>query len=125
MLIPFAQALSLLLALLVGHAIADGPLQRMFRLHQQKRRLRQAGGLWWPTALTLHAGTQGVFVALLTGSGWLGLAEMVCHAVTDLVKAEGYINTIQDQAIHVVCKVVWVILIWNLPELSTYPLYHR
>jgi hypothetical protein len=46
-------------------------------------------------------------VAIVTGLWWLGLAETVIHAATDHLKCEKRIGINIDQAVHVVCKVLW------------------
>lgn len=107
MFIDFAHTLFFLL---VGHALADYPLQGDF-LAQAKNRNTPIGKVFWPHALSAHAMIHAGFVAVITGSPLLGLAEAVVHAFTDWLKCEGKITLNVDQAIHVACKVLWAVLI--------------
>lgn len=100
----------LLFLLLVGHALADYPLQGQF-LAQGKNRHTDLGRDIWPHALAAHAMIHGGLVTLLTGSAVLGLAETAIHAATDWLKCEGKISFNVDQAIHIACKVVWFTLV--------------
>lgn len=92
--------------LIVAHAIADYPLQGDF-LSRAKNRTAPLPGVPWQQALGAHSIIHGGFVGLLTGSAWLGLAEVAAHWVTDDLKCRGKIDFNTDQAIHVVCKAVW------------------
>lgn len=97
---------NMLLLLLVGHALADYPLQGDF-LALNKSRTGPNLVPWWQ-ALTAHALIHGGAVAVITGSWQLGFAETVIHAITDHLKCEKKIGINTDQAIHVACKVVWM-----------------
>jgi hypothetical protein len=57
----------------------------------------------------MHGGT----VILVTGSAALGLLETSVHRVTDVAKCCRKIDVHTDQAIHVACKVVWLVA-WRL-----------
>lgn len=96
----------LLFALLGAHALADYPLQGDF-LSKAKNRTSPIPGVPWYQALGAHALIHGFFVAALTGFWWLGIAEMVVHAVTDDAKCSGRISFNTDQAIHIACKLLW------------------
>ena len=104
------QPAMVLLLLLAGHALADYPLQGEF-MANAKNRNTQVGALFWPWVLPCHALIHGAFVAVITGSVALGVAETAVHGVTDWLKCENKINIHVDQAIHVACKVLWF-LIW-------------
>ena len=101
----------MLLFLLAGHALADYPLQGEF-LALGKNRHTKIGAEWWPWLLTSHAVIHGAFVAALTGSLGLGVAEIVVHWATDWLKCENKISFHTDQTIHVICKLVWL-FIWS------------
>jgi hypothetical protein len=58
---------------LVGHAVADYPLQGDF--------------LAWTQALAAHALIHAGAVALATGSAALGVPEFACHAAIDYANA--------------------------------------
>lgn len=105
--------MSELLALMVFlHFLADYPLQGDF-LAKGKNRTAPIQGIpfWHP--LTAHAVIHGGFVGIVTGSAWVGLAEAVAHWLTDDAKCRGWISYNTDQAIHIVCKVVWVLIAYH------------
>lgn len=99
------------LALLIfAHALADYPLQGDF-LSKAKNHTAPIPGVPWYQALFAHSAIHAGFVGIITGSLWLGLAEFVAHAATDRAKCAGRIGFDTDQAIHVWCKVMWVVLL--------------
>lgn len=97
-------------ALVVGHALADYPLQGDF-LSRAKSRAAPIPGVPWWQALGAHAVIHGGFVALITGSLLLGAAETLIHAITDDAKCRGKISFNTDQAIHLACKLLWVLIV--------------
>lgn len=98
-------------ALIVAHAVCDYPLQGDF-LSKAKNRTAPIPGVPWWQALGAHAVMHGGAVWLLTGSLWLGLAEVAAHALIDDAKCRGRLSFNADQALHVVCKVLWVAIAW-------------
>jgi hypothetical protein len=96
-------------ALLVGHALADYPLQGDF-LAKAKNRTEPISGVPWWQALGAHAIIHGGIVAAITKRPELGLAEAVVHAITDDLKCRGKLSFNQDQAIHAGCKLLWALL---------------
>lgn len=105
--------LSMLGFLIVGHALADYPLQGDFLARAKNRAAPVAGVPWWQ-ALGAHALIHAGMVAVITGVWWLGFAEFAAHCLTDDAKCTGRITFNQDQAIHVACKVAWVLAAWSL-----------
>lgn len=101
------NSINMLGLLLVGHALADYPLQGDF-LSQAKNRTKPIPGVPWWQALGAHAAIHAGFVGVITGSAALGAAEFIVHFVTDDLKCRGKIGFNADQAIHVVCKLAWV-----------------
>lgn len=120
----------LLFWLLVAHSLCDYPLQGEY-LAAAKRRNSGHSTPWW-IALTAHSLIHAGAVALITGSIALGLAEFVAHWCIDyskcahwfdglnpgrfyqqrtLAQAEKRAFTI-DQALHVGCKVAWVVFLY-------------
>ena len=97
--------------LLVAHALADYPLQGDF-LSKAKNRTAAIPGVPWWQALGAHSIIHGGAVGLITGCWWLGLAETAVHAVTDDAKCRGKITFNQDQAIHIACKIAWVVVVF-------------
>lgn len=96
--------------LVVGHAVADYPLQGEF-LAKAKNRLAPIPGVPFYQALGAHAIMHGGMVGLITGSLTLGIAETLIHAFIDDAKCAGRLTFNQDQAAHIACKVVWCVLI--------------
>ena len=95
------------IALIGAHALADYPLQGDF-LSKAKNRTAPIPGVPYWQALGAHSAIHGAFVALITGVWWLFFAEAVIHWLTDDAKCAGKISFNQDQAIHLLCKVVWL-----------------
>lgn len=98
----------LALMLLGAHWICDYPLQGQF-LSDAK-----AKGPLRFYHLIAHAGIQGAGVALVTANVWLGLAEWVLHTLIDEAKVRGKTTFAQDQALHIACKALWLIIIFAL-----------
>lgn len=97
------------LLLVLGHFIADRPLQPAWMGYWKNRRT------WsWRrvVALVAHGGCHGVMVGLITQSWWLGVAEMLAHATCDCLKTERWIGLKTDQCLHLLCKLVWVWLLF-------------
>lgn len=102
--------LTLFFWLMVGHAVADYPLQGDFLARAKNHRL-PVPGMPWGIALFMHALMHGGAVALITGSVALGIAETVIHMGIDWLKCDGRTDLTQDQFLHVVCKVAWVLVV--------------
>ena len=112
-------AFPLLIALVMGHMLADYPLQGAF-LAQTKNRHGKPPDLpgeaspvrgLWVHALTAHALIQGGAVWIITGSFTLGMVEVVLHWLIDFAKCEGWFGYHTDQALHVLCKALYTALI--------------
>lgn len=101
---------STLALLIVGHAIADYPLQGEF-LAKAKNRISPLPGVPFYQALGAHAVMHGGMVGVVTGSLTLGLCEAAIHAVIDDAKCAGRLSFNQDQAAHVGCKLLWCALL--------------
>lgn len=101
--------LALLASLIAAHALCDYPLQGDF-LAKAKNRTTPIPGFPWYQALGAHAAIHAGAVGLLTGSLPLALAEAIAHFVTDDLKCRGRIGLNADQAIHIVCKLLWTII---------------
>jgi hypothetical protein len=112
--IAYGSVLTLMFWMLVGHAIADFALQT-HELSSTKRRT-SAGEMPWQVALTAHSIIHSGFVALITGSVFLGTLELLAHSAIDFAKCEGFLGRGRramwvDQLLHVACKVTWISLI--------------
>lgn len=103
------QPLLMLFWMLVGHALADYPLQGEFLAANKSRRSPlNATTVVWPHALTAHSLIHAGAVVLVTGSLLCGVLEFVAHWVIDAAKCEGWTTLHSDQALHVVCKLLWM-----------------
>lgn len=107
------------LALAIGHALADFPLQGPF-LADAKNRHADLSKYFgkstppgvWIHALTAHSLIHAGAVWLITGSAVLGVAELVLHWLIDYVKCEGWTGFNTDQILHYVCKLVYAMMIY-------------
>lgn len=102
--------------LLVGHFVADFPLQTEW-IAKYKNRHRASPAPpgqrlepVWPWIMSAHAATHAGFVALATGSTTLGIAEFVAHWIIDFLKCENRFGPTVDQCLHLACKLVWFAL---------------
>jgi hypothetical protein len=109
MLEPFCR---LIFLMMVGHAIADRPLQDPV-MRAEKNSPRVPGNRKWIFGLACHGLIHGGAVAVVTGLWWLGVIETAVHAGIDDAKCRGRIGLITDQALHLICKILWAIVaVW-------------
>lgn len=101
--------ITILCLLVVAHAVADYPLQGEFLAKAKNRTAPIPGFPFWQ-ALTAHSVIHGGMVGIITGSIGLGMAEVVAHWITDDLKCRGKIGLNTDQAIHIICKIVWAVI---------------
>ncbi len=110
--------LELMFQFLVLHAVLDFMLQpnimaaaksRHSDYHKDGNRDFPAWYYW----MTAHSLGHGGAVYLISGSLYLGLLEAVLHGVIDFTKCEHKTTLVQDQALHMVCKVGYVIYLVN------------
>lgn len=95
--------------LMCAHCLADYPLQGDF-LSKAKNEVNPIPGVPWWQAMWAHSIIHGGFVGIITGSLALGIAETMFHNVIDRMKCRGMISYNTDQALHVLCKVLWLII---------------
>lgn len=107
----------LLFALMIGHALADYPLQNDF-LAKAKNRLTPVPGITWWVALFNHALIHAGFVWLFTGSFFLALFEVVLHMWIDDAKCRTKITFNEDQILHLVCKIDYVAFLYFVPDMG-------
>lgn len=105
------SGLALVFWLLVAHFVADYPLQgdttaREKNRHSTTELQKHVPWFYW---LTAHALMHGGAVALITGSLTLGAAETLAHWLIDFGKCERWYSIHADQALHLGCKVVWLL----------------
>lgn len=98
--------------MLIGHALADYPLQGDWLSKAKNHTLPLVPGeAIWPSALICHAAIHAGAVKLATGSWALAGCEFVAHAVIDHAKCAGKLTYNQDQTLHAACKVAWAVLL--------------
>ncbi len=108
------ELFTLLCLLIDGHAVADYPLQNEFMALHKNRHLPHPHVKephLWVHLLTNHAIIHGGVVGLITGHVWLGLIECILHWYIDHAKNEKITTLDQDQALHWLCKLFYVVLI--------------
>ena len=109
--------MELLFKLMIGHALADFALQPD-AMAKGKNRNRKPDFIpkgqkfipCWYYWLSAHALIHAGFVWLFTGNVWLGLAEFILHFVIDFVKCENWTNPNQDQLLHFICRLVYIMV---------------
>lgn len=112
----FGQALTLLYAYVICHALADYPLQGDFLARHKCRNYKPAAGEahiprgMWVHCLVGHSLIHSGFVWIVSGSVFFALAELVLHTVIDFLKGEGKTNFHTDQFLHLLCKIAYVLL---------------
>ncbi len=104
-----SMVLSLFFLLVLGHFVADYPLQTDF-VAKFKCRKNSLEAVPWFYVMAGHAATHALVVVVLTGSPLLGLCELVAHYLIDVAKCESWTGIHTDQLFHVACKAVWALL---------------
>ncbi|MBJ9624568.1 DUF3307 domain-containing protein [Burkholderia multivorans] len=105
--------MSLFFAMLIGHALADYPLQGDFLARAKNHRAPIPGAPWYQ-ALGAHALIHAGTVWAITGVWWMGVMELAAHGLIDYAKCDGKIDFNTDQIFHVVCKLSYVLIAWSL-----------
>lgn len=106
--------ISLFLTLLLFHFLLDYPLQGDF-LAKAKNRTNPIPHVPWYQAMFAHTAMHGIAVGFITGVPLFAFLEMVIHWITDDMKCRGELTYNQDQAIHIICKVIWTFgTVWIL-----------
>ena len=105
--------LETLFYLFTAHAVTDYALQSDFMASRKRpsksRHLSDEYGPWW-WWMTAHSLINGLGVAIVLSSWYLGVAEAIVHGLADTYKCQGKITTYQDQALHLLSKVVWMLM---------------
>lgn len=117
MLLPEMTFIPMLFLMIMAHGLADFPLQGQY-LSDAKNPNHALGKQGWPLMLFLHACIHGGFVFLITGSLILGGYEVIIHCVIDYLKCRNRITFMQDQCLHLFCKVAWAFLAMMVPQLA-------
>ena len=107
--VDHASAFGLLAVLVMGHLVGD------FVLQSDRMAVEKYPGsdvtLPWPYWLTAHSACHGLLAAWITGIPALGVAEWVAHWLIDHGKCRNLFNLAIDQALHIISKVIWVVMI--------------
>ncbi len=109
--------LQIFFALLIAHALFDYPLQGDFLSRNKNRHYKDENnnvkGLWIH-CLTSHSILHAGSVWLITGSFIIGIMEFALHWIIDFLKCEGITNFHIDQFLHVLCRILYVIILWKM-----------
>ncbi len=102
--------------LLVAHFALDYPLQGDTTATNKNRHANTPLQKYvpWYYWMTAHAAMQAGAVELVTGSLALACAEFVAHWLIDYGKCERWFSIHVDQALHIGCKVLWLVSLWGL-----------
>lgn len=113
------EGLTLLFALVIGHVLADYPLQGEYLALNKNRHYRPSNGVIQPKGLWIHClGAHCLIHAgivwLITGRVFLGVIEFVLHFIIDAMKSEKKTTFHSDQVLHIACRVGYVVaLMWG------------
>lgn len=106
-----------LFRLLFAHALTDFGLQPEAMCKGKNRNISsgyvpqgQKYVACWRYWLSAHALICGGGVYWATGSLTLGIAETILHWMIDFAKCENITNPNQDQAIHLICRLIYMVL---------------
>ncbi len=110
------SALQAFFALCIGHALADFPLQGEYLATAKNRhllaRLQDPARpvSIWVSCMLAHCLIQAGFVWIITGSSLFALVELILHWIIDVAKCGGRTSFNQDQMLHLLCKVGYVLV---------------
>lgn len=107
--------LVLYFALSIGHVLADYPLQGRYLALTKDPKTRckdsETHPFEWILSLYAHSLIHAGLVWIITGIVWFALAELILHAIIDILKIKGISNIIVDQLLHYLCKAVYAVII--------------
>ena len=113
----------LLFAFIIGHALADYPLQGKFLAIRKNRHIKSVDytgdtpSSLWVYCLSAHSLVHsGVIWLIMEGfhlpnAPLFAFIEFVLHWIIDFAKCERWTNFHADQALHMVCKITYVIVL--------------
>ena len=102
--------LALFFAFAISHALADFPLQGDY-LARTKQRKQASTVAEWLISLSAHSLIHAGGIWIVSGSVILAVVELVLHWLIDLGKGEGWYGYVTDQALHLSCKAIYVIVL--------------
>lgn len=95
---------------LIGlHFLCDYPLQGDFLAVGKGSFAKPHFGVPWYHCMAAHCAIHGLAVGLVTGIWWFGLIEFALHFMIDVAKCVKATNIQTDQAMHIVCKLIYVL----------------
>ena len=113
----------LILFFLAGHALMDFALQgdAMASCKCRKANHPLQKAVPWYYWLSAHAILHGAAVGAiirwanfdLNTVAFYATLETLVHWLIDVAKCEGHTNIHQDQALHILCKLVWALMLVN------------
>jgi len=114
------SALALFFALVIGHALADFPLQGDFLSRGKNRHVippqladgRASPKNLWVYLMSAHCLIHAGFVWLISGYAVFALAEFALHWIIDCLKCDGKTSFETDQWLHILCKAAFVGILW-------------
>ncbi len=111
----------MLLKLLMAHAIGDFAIRTEAMSKGKSRHYKADYAKYLPSGqkvvqvwfyyLTAHALVNSAAVWLATDDVRVALLELVLHWVIDFAKCEGWFNPHVDQFLHILCKVVYAVML--------------
>lgn len=101
------------LSMVFFHFLFDYPLQGDF-LSKAKNHLDSIPTVPWYQALFAHAFLQAGGVFYATMSFTLAGLELIAHIVIDYAKCSKKISYNVDQALHIGCKIVWMLILVSM-----------
>ena len=110
--------MTLFFQFLVGHALGDYVFQRDIMAKSKSRhaeiyKTAGSGFPGWYYWLFSHALVHGGAVFLISGSALLGIIETILHTIIDFGKCEHWFSIHTDQALHILCKLAYVYVIYQ------------
>lgn len=103
----------LFIKLMIGHVLADFPIQGDF-LSKAKNHRKPFDGIPYQIPLAAHALIHAAFVWSITNSNVCASLEFISHYLIDYLKNDGMITFVQDQILHTIMKlgyVLWILTI--------------
>lgn len=102
--------------LIFFHYVGDFALQTKY-IADGKNRCHPLPGASWFHPLFAHSVIHGGFVYFVTGGCLtLALLEIACHFVIDDSKCNGRFGEHVDQALHIACKLLWAVLLFQFND---------
>jgi len=113
----------LFLKLIFAHAIADFLLQPDKMAKYKSSHTPPSKNLipkgedpqsFWIHFLLAHAMINGAAIYALTSIAWMAFVEIFVHAYIDYQKCESKISIHQDQLLHLLSKIIYILILSQL-----------